>query len=563
VAEVTHKTGLIQQLLLVMQVRWLTVRNGLRSQSEKMHFAGTIFLSLLFILMSLGVGVGVGVGSHELARTGGWAYLSLILWGIFFFWQVVPVLATQTGGGFDGQNLLRFPLRFSTFLLMSVAYGLADPFALTGMFWHIVMCVAVSMARPELTGWAVLALGGSIITNLLFNRMVASWLERVLAKRRTREIFTAVFILLIVCLQFSGIIVQRWGPSLRHFINGTSTVWRLLPPGVAGRVLEHAANGDAQTALLITGLLGLYAATFCGLFAIRVHAQFTGEDLGESAAPTPRKVPAVRRATVSIPQASEGARSAGRTMGLVSAPVAAIFLKEVRYFYRNTMMMLNLFIPIILIAVFTQMPTGTRNGGRSPFGTVFAGDYLYPGAAAYFVLLIMQFCPNNMAYEGRGVERLFLAPVDFRNVMMGKNLFHGTLLALEALMALAMVTAMGHAPRLPILLATWTALPFAAFMHFALGNWLSLQYPRRFEFGVKRQRPSGMTMAINLGLNIGVMAVIALMTAICVWFAGLWLLPVVYLAMSAAGYAVYHASLDNISKQALAQREVLIEQLAK
>ncbi len=562
-AEVTHKMSLTQQLLLVMRVRWLTFRNGLRSQSEKMHFVGTVVISLVFVLMSLGVGFGIGFGSYQLAKTDGWAAISLILWGIFFFWQVLPVLASQTGGGFDGRNLLRFPLRFSAFLMMSTAYGLADPFTLTGIFWHMVMFTGISMARPELAGWAALALGLSILTNLMFNRMLASWLERVLAKRRTREIFTAIFIFLIVGVQFSGVIVNRWGQSLRRLGDGTSTIWRLLPPGVAGLSLEHAGRGAAGTALLTTGLLGVYAAAFCGFFAIRVHAQFTGEDLGESAAPTPRKPTAVKRAAVATAPARPGVGYANSFAGLVSAPVAAIFVKEVRYFYRNTMLMLNLFLPIILIAVFTLMPTESRHGGRSPFGSIGSSNFLYPGAAAYFVLLIMQFCPNNMAYDGRGVERLFLAPVDFRNVMKGKNLFHGMLLGIEALLALAMLTVLGHPPRPLILFSTWAALPFAAFVHFAVGNWLSLQYPRRFEFGIRRQRPSGMTMAINFGLNIATMSVLGLTAAVCVWLAGLWLLPVVYATISIAGYAMYRASLDGVSKQALAQRDVLIEQLAK
>ncbi len=562
-AEVTQKMSITQQVLLVMRVRWLTFRNGLRSQSEKMHFMGTVALSLVFVLMSLGVGFGIGFGSYQLATTNGWPFVALILWGIFFFWQVLPVLAAQTGGGFDGRNLLRFPLRFSAFMMMSVAYGLADPWALTGIFWHIVMCVAISVARPELAGWAVLALGLSILTNLLFNRMIASWLERVLARRRTREIFGAIFILLAVCTQFSGVIFSKWGQSIRHVVQGTSSIWHVLPPGLAGFVLERAERGETSAAFLNAGLLGLYAVVFCGFFAIRVHAQFTGEDLGESAAPTPRKVTATKRATAATAPSSELEAPASHDLNLVSVPVAAIFMKELRYFYRNTMMMVNLLIPIIMIAAFSQLPSGWSANGKTSISSAFNSTYIYPIVAGYIVMLIMQFSPNSLAYEGRGVERLFLAPVDFRNVMMGKNLFHGALLATEALLALATLVLMGHAPRLPIILATWAALLFAAFIHFSFGNWLSLQYPRRFEFGLRRQRPSGMTMLISFGLHIGIMAVIALTTVICLWLAGFWVLPVIYGAMSAAGYAVYHASLENVSKQALAQREVLIEQLAK
>ena len=195
--------------------------------------------------------------------------------------------------------------------------------------------------------------------------------------------------------------------------------------------------------------------------------------------------------------------------------MAAIFGKELKYLYRNSMLLMNIFMPLILIVFFSMtasMPS--RHGGASPFGRI-NGSFAYPGAVAYLFLLIMNFCPNNLAYEGRGIERYFLSPIKFRDVMLAKNLFHGTLVGLEALLVLGVLTAMGHPPGLLIILATWAALPFAALMHFGVGNWLSLQYPRKFEFGMRRQRPSGMTMLISFGLLAAVMGTLALTGAIC------------------------------------------------
>ena len=41
-------------------------------------------------------------------------------------------------------------------------------------------------------------------------------------------------------------------------------------------------------------------------------------------------------------------------------------------------------------------------------------------------------------------------------------------------------------------------------------------------------------MVISFGLLAAVMGSLALVGAICLWLAGLWLLPIVYLALSAA-----------------------------
>jgi ABC-2 type transport system permease protein len=561
-AEVTTTNNLWRQLWLVVMLRWQTFRNGMRSQSEKMHVLGSVALGIFFTLLTFGGALGIGFGAFEIAGMQRWIYLSMMLWGIFMFWQFVPVLASQTNPGFDGRNFLRFPIKFSTFFLMSTSYGLADPFALAGILWHIAMGIGISVARPDLKWWAALALACSALMNLLFNRMLFAWLERLLAKRRTREIVTALFILFFVCIQFSGLILQRWGPAVRSAVENSATVWRALPPALAGTVIEHAADDDPSAALMTTGLLALYACAFGGLFAFRAHAQFTGEDLGESAAPVRRKIVAPR-VQASAPSSAAVPTVESAASGLISAPVTAIIGKEFKYLYRNSMLLMNVFMPLVLIVFFSMtasMPG--KHGGASPFSR-FNGGYAYPAAVAYLFLLIMNFTPNNLAYEGRGIERYFLSPIKFRDVMLAKNLFHGTLVCFEALLVLGILIAMGHPPGLLIILATWAALPFAALMHFGVGNWLSLQYPRKFEFGMRRQRPSGMTMVISFGLLAVVMGTIALVGVICLWLAGLWLLPIAYIVLSAAAVVVYKFMLASTSQQAITQRDALLEQLAR
>lgn len=575
-AEVTGNNGnargtsLAQQVWLVVGLRWRTFRHGLRNQSETMHLVGTIALSLVFGVMAVGMGIGICYGSYELTSLKQFPLLVLMLWGIFIFWQFVPVLAYQFNPGFDGRNLLRFPLRFSAFFLMNLSYGLADPFALAGIFWHLMMAIGVTLARPDLWPWVFLALGASAIMNLSFNRMLFAWVERFLAKRRTREILGAVFILVMVSFQFSGAVVQRWGKPIRQAVQSSTFLWHVLPPGQAGLAIGQAASGDATAALETIGLLAVYAAAFGGLYAFRVRAQYTGEDLGETAAPVtvvrkPQK-PRVAAPASATAGSSSAIASQGFLSKLFSGPVGAIYAKEVHYLIRNTMLLTQIFMPLILVVLFSMnlnMGAG-RHGTRPPAAfDFFSSNRIYPVSVAYVFLLIMQYCPNSLAYDGRGVERLFLSPVKFRDVMLAKNLFHGTLMAMDALLALGVVTALGRAPSPLVLLVTWLAIPFAAFVHFMVGNWLSLQFPRKFEFGLRRQRPSGMTMGISLGLQLGLMSVIGASAAICIWLANLWVLAAVYAGLSLAAFVVYRATLESSSQQAQRQRDSLIEQLAK
>ena len=128
-AEVANSTGLGRQLFLVIMVRWQIFRNGLRSRSEKVHMVGSVALGLFFTVLVLGASAGICFAAFAFVKARIWIALSMLLWGIFLFWQFVPVLAAEMNPGFDGRNLLRFPLRFSAFFLMSAAYGVADPFA--------------------------------------------------------------------------------------------------------------------------------------------------------------------------------------------------------------------------------------------------------------------------------------------------------------------------------------------------------------------------------------------------------------------------------------------------
>jgi ABC-2 type transport system permease protein len=563
VASVANLPGPARQLWLVVAVRWQIFRNGLRSSSEAVHTLGSVVLGLFYAVLALGGSALICFGSYAIVKTQNWIVLSLLLWGIFLFWQLAPVMVSGMNPGFDGRNLLRFPLSFSAFFLLNLAYGIADPFAIAGILWHAAMGVGISIARPDLFGWNALALGVSVIMNLLFNRLIFSWLERILAKRLMREIVTALFVLFFVGLQFSGFMLQREGPAVRRALRNTAGVWSNLPPALAGTAIEQAAADDSLAALRAVGLLGIYSAAFGAFYAIRVRAQFTGEDLGESAAPA-RPRPTAKR--IAAPAAAQGApvsRASSLGSGIFSGPVEAIFIKELRYFYRNSMLMMNMFMPLILIAFFILPSSMQRRPGAPSFFSRFGGDFAYPAAVAYIALLMMNFCPNNLAYEGRGIERLYLAPVKFRDVMLGKNLFHGALLALESVFALILVSVMGHPPSAVILLATWSALLFSALIDLGAGNWLSLQFPRRFEFGVRRQRPSGLTTIISFGVFFAKMLVIAGAAYLCIWLAGPWLLPVAYIALSAAAFALYRLILEGTTRQAIQQRDALLEQLSR
>ena len=295
--EVIASARMREQVWLVMDLRWRMFRNGLRGVSAKLSLAGTVIAGVLWSAIAFGLGVAIALGGYFLLQRDRFDAISYLFWGLFLFWQFAPILTSQFAAGFDSTGLLRFPLRFSSFFALHLSYGIADPVALTGIFWHLCLFVGLVSARPALAAQFALIVGLSALMNLLLSRMLFTWLERLLAQRRTREILFVVMMLFFLSVQFSGMLVHRWGAPLAHFFQASAAFWTAFPPGQAGAALDAFAGGELGLGLGACGVLTLYSALFAVLLIYRLHAEFLGEYFGETAAPAvrARKLPALLR----------------------------------------------------------------------------------------------------------------------------------------------------------------------------------------------------------------------------------------------------------------------------
>jgi ABC-2 type transport system permease protein len=545
-----------EQIRLIMEMRWRMFRNGLRESSAKLHAVAALLLNLLWATLAMGPGIGLVIAGHLLVRHNQTQWFLLLLWGIFLFWQLSPIIVWQPAIGLDTHSLLRFPLRFSTFFLLGLAQNLTGPVELAGVFWHACLGVGIVSARPDLIGWTALVLVISAVMNLLFSRMTFSWLDRIFARRRVREILFVIVMVCLVTLQFT---MQRWHQEISSFFQRGSLIWNVLPPGRAAAALVSFVAGRLGNALGATAILVLYAAAFGGLFAYRLWAQYLGEDLGESPSSAARK-PNVRLFTA---QTKTGAPAAVmERAGLVSGPVAAVLAKEVRYFYRNTILLMQFAMPL-LMTVFVSV---IRLGGHSTRGAgriLALGPWLYPVVAGYVHIVLIQICPNSLAFDQAGVQLFFAVPVKFRDVVLGKNLFHALTIAVEMLLIWGIVTVSGYPPSVPILLVTWTGVTFCLLTFFTIANWLSIKYPRRFEFGVRRQRMSQISMLISGGAFLAILLVIAVIVSIVRWLAGIWLVPVALATLGTVAFLVYHRALEATSLQAMEGREAILKEMVR
>jgi len=550
VADVTSVPGLAEQIRLIAALRWRLMRNGLRKKNNKMDLIGLIFAGVFGALLIVGLCIAFYLGAYTFLSTGKAGWIALLFWAIFLWWQLFPVVVAGFGANFEFRTLLRFPLSLSAFYLIGLAYGLADFSAVASLCWLASTTAGVTMALPSALLPMLLIVALFVVLNTTIERLLGSWMERILARRRSRELFFAIFILMTVGIQFVGPALQRYGSTLRPLVQKFIPYFAVFPGSLAGSALAGAAGHHFGVFLIGVASLVAYVVFFSALLWMRFAAQYRGEELSETSAPA-RTTP--RNASVPVGQTD--------ALSLLSPQVAAMVRKEIRYVTRNGFAALMLLMPPMLVLLFSS-----QFAGRHPTvgGKGVSPDLFFPGMMAYLILMLMAPAYNVFAYEGRGIQTYFTAPIRFRDVFLGKNFVLVSILSLEILLSSAVLKFRVGLPSPPILLATMAAIVFIVVGQLSIANWSSLTFPRKLEFGQMRgQRQSGMAVLVAFGVQIVFGSVSGL-----ILFAGRltnspWLPAEVFAALAAAALGGYLASLDALNKHAETKKESLIEALCR
>jgi len=518
-----------------------------------MELVSHIFITLGFAAGGIG-GLAASCGAaYYVVSRGKAEWLAIILWPIFFFWQLFPVVATAFTENFDTSNLLRFPLSYSSFALIRIAYGSLEPATMLSSLWLLGVASGVAMASPPLFPWAAIALLLVAAVNILLARMIFSWVERWLAQRRTREILGVFFLLFIISFQLIGPLMSFYGrsahPDLRQFADRVLPIQRLLPPGTAASAIASAADGDYAIAAGTLAILGIYGAAIFWFLDLRLRAQFHGENLSEA--------PALAE--------SSGQREivrAGWSFPGIPGSVAAIFEKEMRYLSRSGPMLFTLIMPVFILFIFRLTPSTSHRGSGSFLGG--SSDLAFPIGAAYALLILTNMVYNNFGSEGAGVQMYFTAPVLIRSAILAKNLAHSTILALEMVLVWIGASLIYKPSALGTTLATLSGILFALPVNLTVGNLLSISSPKKIDYGTfGRQRASNTTVFASFGVQIVVVGLAAVTLMAGRSFDRVWLATIVFLVFAAVAWVVYSVVLKSIEHLAFGHREELIAELTR
>jgi ABC-2 type transport system permease protein len=548
---IAREARVLPQLAAIAALRWQIFRNSLRTLPGRLELISRILVGLMMGGGGLLAGFGLGAASFFFVQSGKTEWLALLLWSVFLFWQLFPVMASAFTAPFDSSNLLRFPIPFSSFFLLTLAYGVADPATIAGSFWLVCMAAGIGLADPALLPWALLSLLLFALVNLLLGRVIYAWLERWLAQRRTREILGVVFFLVILSFQLIGPLAehfkQRAGSRVAHLVS-LLPLERILPPGLAGEALARGANGDAHGVAIFMLLLLAYGLLFIWLLTMRLRAQYSGENLGETVAP----------ATARAGQSA--VRLGWRLQGL-RAPVAAVFEKEIRYLTRSGPILFSIIMPLFILVIFRFSPS--RDPDSSQFHAHLA-DFAFPVGAAYALLMLTNLVYNSFGVEGGGIQFYFMSPVSFREIFLGKNLAHSAVLAFEMVLVWFGATLLYRPPVAGVVVVTLAGILFALLVNLAAGNLLSLYFPKKFDFGTfGRQRASATTVFSSMGIQLIVITLGGLAVFLGYFLHRRWLADTILLVLALIAFIAYRMVLDRVPRIALDKRETLTAELTR
>jgi ABC-2 type transport system permease protein len=553
-------------------LRFNMLRNSLRSRKGALELGAQTVSLLIYFTMGVLLATGVGVGSFFLVINAIYL-LPILFWVLMFVWVMLTILLASFQEQFDLGILLRFPVRFSSYYLLYIVFGLADPATILGGLCSLGFLAGISAARPALFPWTALALLIFAVFNLLLVRAVFAWIDRWLAQRKTREILGAIFMIAMLSLQLlnpavwqhrdsSGKsvnqqqkVVREVSNQLKPWMSTVNAIQRWLPPGLAADAIVSASKRDPAASLQSLGVLLLWSLGAGGILAGRLRSEFRGENLGQ--APARKKAPIKVRI---VPTAAFRAldQTGEAAMPTTAGSVAAILEKEFRALLRTMPLLYSIGAPVLLMAVFS----GAFLQGHGPVGHIF--PYALPICVVYAQLGFIQLFYNNLGAEAAGLQVYFLSPTPFRTVMLAKNVFHTILFVLVAAVALILTTLRLGQPPLDILLTTIAWLCFSLPMNLAVGIIFSIRLPYRVNPGrLSRQRGSQANALLSLCVQLGILAIGAAVFAIG-WFLKQQLISAaIFLVLSAAAIFFWMRVLSNSSAMATARRVDLLATLMK
>ena len=551
----------MSQLSTLIWLKWHLFRNSLRSRREVVNRVASILGLLVALVFAIAIALGLGVAAYVLSSPEVIARamhnnptaeempsVEFIFFSIFafcfLFWATLP-LSIGSSRQFEPGRLLMYPISLRKLFaidFVSEVTSLQSIFAIPAI---TAICIGAGLGSGNLA-FALLAVLPIAAFGVTLSKWLSTSLGSLLRRRRTRG--ETLLALIGAIAGLGGAVIGQVAPALlRHAEIIKELRW--TPPGAAALALTKGLiEGNTREYMVAVLMLMGYVILLVTVTYWIATRSVLGKGGGKS-----RTVPVTVDSAVTP--------YTGWELPLLPSQLAAVVEKEIRYLIRNAQVRMMILMPLILI-VIRLANTNRMSRSAGVRGTSFT-DFLYygeglmaAGGVLYVFLLLTGLSCNQFALEEGGMRTLVLSPVRRSYILIGKNIAL-TILALFFSTGLLIINELVFGDITPRALL-FVAFIFAilAMLTSMLGNWLSIQFPKRMRFG-KRLNVSGV-----VGLLLIPMVIFLSLPGLIATAAGYFTrsVPVVYVTL--AGFALVAGGLYllSIPRQgaALQRREVEI-----
>ena len=486
---------------------------------------------------AVGVAVYSTLSEAQPAQVRLWVPLGLL--GVCIYWQAMPILSASMGSSLDLRKLRIYPAPHGRLFQVEILLRLTNGF-------EMIIVLAAGLAglfrNPFTRGaYALAPLAIYVVFNVLLASGTRSMLERLLARRRVRE--------LLVVFLFALWMVPRF-----LFLNGHRPgELRGWERAVEYLFLPWTAAGFAALGVRVLPALFYLAAWTC-LAAWFGRSQFERslrfDMVAAEASPLDASPSRIRSAIDAI----------YRLPGLLwRDPLAAIVEKELRSLartprYRMVFVMgfsfgLMVWLPIVM---------APKGDGRS----AFAGHFLTVVCVYALSLLGQVSYWNCFGFDRSAAQIYFVAPQPIRATIVAKNIASLAFIYLEVGILVAVTSLFRVSFGGAQIVEAFAVVGVCALYMMAMGNISSVQYPRALNpTRVSQGGASSRFQALVFLLYPVALIPVALAFLARYAFDSLAVFYGTLGLAAGIGAVVYWVAMDSAVSTALLRRERMIQEL--
>jgi ABC-2 type transport system permease protein len=517
----------------ILRAQWLSMRRLAGQRSALFGIiAGVVWYG---IWTAAAVGAAFGISDVEPAGLHTWLPVGLL--GVTAYWQLMPVLSVTMGAALDIRKLLVYPVPRDKLFLIEVLLRLTA----AGEMLLVLTGGAIGLLTNRALGWAVLprlalALPIFVLLNLLLSSGTRSVLERLLSRRRLRELL-ALLTMMIAVLPRLLISTGHRGRSLGRVGLALQAV------GLPWTAAARAVLGETEAVALLS------LAAWTVLAAAFARAQFARNLRYDAAAAqaTP--------ATASPRRTGVMERFYRLPSLMFPDPLAAIVEKELRSLAR-TPRFRTVFIMGFTFGLAVWFPSIASHSARPAWFLTVVSVYalILLGQVSYW---------NCFGFDRSAAAFYFAAPQPISKVLAGKNIAALLYIYLEVLVLITVTAALRLSNGWQNAVETLVAMGVCALYLLAIGNLSSVNYPHglapdRAAAGGGRGMQGLLFLVYPLALLPVAFAYLARYA-----FDSEWIFALVLAAAALLGGGVYHMAMHSATYTATRRREQILADLSR